>query len=309
MLKTINIQAIRTDGGTQSRTSLNQETVKQYLDAINDLVDLPPITVFHDGSDYWLADGFHRYHAFLADGRASIQADVKVGKQRDAILHSCGANAAHGLPRTTADKRRAVSILLKDEEWSAFSDRMVGKICSVSNTFVGQVRRELEAAAKQTQEIRDFIAPTVNVDSCAPAPRVVKTANGKEMVIPARTAAPVAAQTPAPVEADHAEDANCDFDPIKLLEETQAENVRLQATVAACGADDKSAEIIKWRQIAEQAQRREQEHQAVITSREKELQKQARLWSRIGKAVGEEDPAKIAAAVERLALSAKQEAV
>lgn len=313
MIKTLNVQAIRIDGGTQSRTELSQQTVAEYRDFISGGGELPAIIVFGDGSDYWLADGFHRYHAHRAALKTSIKADVRVGSQRDALLHALGANATHGLPRSNADKRRAVGIMLNDEEWSAHSDRMIADICCVSNAFVSGMRREADAAARQKDLLSSGGGGDATVNgSQLPATRTVRTANGKEMVVSVKAPAPIPAPvTKAPVaapapEVDHAEDANCDFDPLKMLEQTQVENERLQATVAACGADDKSAEIIKWRQIAEQAQRREQEHQAVITAREKELQKQARLWARIGKAVGEEDPTKIAAAVERLALAAKQ---
>ncbi|EWY35857.1 hypothetical protein N825_32650 [Skermanella stibiiresistens SB22] len=39
------------------------------------------------------------------------------GSRRDAVPHAVGANARHGLPRSNADKRDAVMILLKDPEW------------------------------------------------------------------------------------------------------------------------------------------------------------------------------------------------
>ena len=38
-------------------------------------------------------------------------------------LHSVGANATHGLRRSNADKRRAVVLLLEDEEWSSGQTR------------------------------------------------------------------------------------------------------------------------------------------------------------------------------------------
>lgn len=50
---------------------------------------------------------------------------------------------AHGLPRTNADKRRAVTMLLEDPEWTQWSDREIAKACSVSNHLVGDVRAAL----------------------------------------------------------------------------------------------------------------------------------------------------------------------
>ena len=103
--QSINLKTIRIDGGTQSRVALNLATVAEYTEALEDGVDLPPVIVFNDGSDKWLADGFHRYHAYVAKGRASIPSDVRTGTQRDAILFSFGANAKHGLRRSNDDKR------------------------------------------------------------------------------------------------------------------------------------------------------------------------------------------------------------
>jgi hypothetical protein len=78
----------------------------------------PPIVVFFDGAEYWLADGFHWIIAAEELGLAEIDTDVREGTQRDAILYAVGANAAHGLKRTNRDKRNAVTILLKDPEWA-----------------------------------------------------------------------------------------------------------------------------------------------------------------------------------------------
>jgi predicted nucleic acid-binding protein len=56
----IPLESIRIDGGTQIRLEIRTDVVQEYAELI---AKLPPITVFFDGSTYWLADGFHRYHA------------------------------------------------------------------------------------------------------------------------------------------------------------------------------------------------------------------------------------------------------
>lgn len=139
----LDINLIRIDGGTQPRAALNEATVAEYAEALRDGATLPPIAVFHDGSHYWLADGFHRYHAHLRNGAASIAADVRHGDRRAAVLFSVGANGAHGLRRTNEDKRRAVSTLLNDDEWSAWSDRKIAEQCAVSAPLVGDIRRSI----------------------------------------------------------------------------------------------------------------------------------------------------------------------
>lgn len=137
-MKTINLKTIRIDGGTQSRVALNESVVAEYIEC---LPALPPIVIFFDGSDHWLADGFHRYHAYLKAGKASIPADVHTGTRRDAKLYSAGANWSHGLRRTNDDKRRTVAMLLEDAEWAEWSDRKIADACGVSVSFVGAIRR------------------------------------------------------------------------------------------------------------------------------------------------------------------------
>jgi hypothetical protein len=139
----LQIAAIRRDGGTQARAGLNEETVEDYMQAVDNQAHFPPVVVYHDGKDYWLADGFHRVEAYQRTGRMNISADMRQGTRRDAILHAAGANAAHGLRRTNADKRRAVETLLRDEEWSKWSDREIARLCAVDHKFVGKLRNEM----------------------------------------------------------------------------------------------------------------------------------------------------------------------
>ena len=141
-----------TTGGTQSRVSLSESAVVEYAEALQQGVALPPIVVFHDGSTYWLADGFHRVMAANRAGVEWLPAEIKRGTKRDAILYSVGANAAHGLPRTNADKRRAVTMLLEDEEWATWSNREIASRCAVDEKLVRRMRDELSAAKPQMQE-------------------------------------------------------------------------------------------------------------------------------------------------------------
>lgn len=163
----IETKHIRTDGGTQARAGLNNEKVNEYKELLRESGgEWPfkdPIVVFYDGTDYWLADGFHRFHACWTGGRYTVEADVRQGTRREAQLHAVGANADHGLPRTADDKRRAVTLLLEDAEWGRWSDREIARQCRVSPTFVGNLRKELG---------------TVHVDS-----ERVYTRNGEERVM------------------------------------------------------------------------------------------------------------------------------
>jgi hypothetical protein len=138
---------IEEDGGTQSRAELVQEKIAEYAEH---LAELPPVIVFYDGAKYWLADGFHRVSAAEEIGAADIEADVRQGTLRDAILFSFGVNATHGIPRSNADKRRAVERMLSDAEWGTWTQARIAETCRVSREFVSRVLGERQEAGKST---------------------------------------------------------------------------------------------------------------------------------------------------------------
>lgn len=138
--KPLPISAIRIDGGTQSRSRIIQDMVDDYASAMAEGAEFPPVVTFFDGKDYWLADGFHRYHATKKNRKASIVANIVNGTVRDAILYSFGANGMHGMQLTNEDKRRIVTEMLDDFEWGAWSDREIARACHVSHTFVSKLR-------------------------------------------------------------------------------------------------------------------------------------------------------------------------
>lgn len=151
----IELAQVRTDGGTQPRVSMDEETLTAYvermiLNSTGSIVDpegvtWPPLEVFEDEhQQLWLADGFHRYMSAQKAGLTRFQARLHRGAQRDAILFSMGVNATHGKRRTNADKRRAVTIALQDSEWGSFANARIAKLCKVSSSFVDKLRLELE---------------------------------------------------------------------------------------------------------------------------------------------------------------------
>ena len=156
MSMTLRLDQIRIDGGTQPRAAINEDVVKDYADVLTNGGDLPPITVYRDGATHWLADGFHRWHAHrkARGDTGMIEADIREGTKRDAVLHSVGANATHGLRRSNEDKRKAVTTLLEDDEWAQWSDREIARQCAVSPTFVGRIRNESSVHGGQMPEKR-----------------------------------------------------------------------------------------------------------------------------------------------------------
>ena len=99
----LSITQIRIDQEIQARCKINNAVVSEYSEAMQRGAIFPPITVFYDGSQYWLADGFHRVKAKEANGDCKILAEVEFGSRREAKLYAAGANVNHGLRRKTAD--------------------------------------------------------------------------------------------------------------------------------------------------------------------------------------------------------------
>lgn len=146
------IADITVDGGIQARVEIDRVVVNDYRRAMEAGAEFPPVVVFHDGSQYWLSDGFHRVVAKQLVNHVDTLAEVRQGGKRDAILWAVRANDTHGLRRTNADKRHAVQVLLLDAEWRRRSDRWIGERCGVSPTTVGKEREKLGIAPGLPEE-------------------------------------------------------------------------------------------------------------------------------------------------------------
>ena len=152
-MKKLNLDVIRIDGDTQPREYLDQEMVQEYAEQMRDGVKFPPVKVFFDGSNYWLVDGFHRYFATKSNGFVSIECEVKEGTLREAQLESMTANSKqHGKPTSPKDKHRSVVRMLKDEEWSGWSNIKIAQWIGVSDVTVGRIKVKLQEEAKKPKQ-------------------------------------------------------------------------------------------------------------------------------------------------------------
>lgn len=183
-MKAIKIKDIAIDGGTQQREKINEEIVAEYAEAMKCGAKFTAVTLFFDGVQYWLADGFHRYHASKAAEMLDILADVHEGTKRDARLFSASANGTHGMRLSNADKRRSVLVLLLDKEWSAWSDNQIAKHCHVTHPFVGKLRSEISGAKKEVPKVVTVTTPPAEA---APVLEVVSEAPKKEAADEAQT--------------------------------------------------------------------------------------------------------------------------
>jgi len=139
----IDLSLINLYQSIQSRKGLNMQALVEYEEVWKSGKKFPPVDLYFDGQSYWVGDGFHRIKSRLEANLRSnkIEAIVHQGSKRDAILHSVGANSNHGLRRTNEDKRHAVEILLRDEEWSQWSNREIARKADVSEFLVRSTRK------------------------------------------------------------------------------------------------------------------------------------------------------------------------
>jgi uncharacterized ParB-like nuclease family protein len=131
---------IRREVSLQMRARIDPKTVKEYREALQNGAKFPPVVTIFSGVYYYLVDGWHRFEAYSAEGIVDIQADVYEGSYRSAQLYALSANATHGLRRTNKDKKRAVTLMLEDDEWAQWSDQNIAAHCGVSPTTVGKYR-------------------------------------------------------------------------------------------------------------------------------------------------------------------------
>jgi len=209
------LDSVRINGGTQSRAELSQSTIAEYAEAIRLAVELPPVVMFFDGVHFWLADGFHRFHAHREAGAMEIAAEIRTGTQRDAVLYSVGANASHGLRRSNEDKRKAVETLLADPEWATWSNNAIAKACAVSDKTVAAYRADHLRNSEDSQAApvlrtveRGGVTYEQNTAKIGPAPAAsaaplsISPTTSPAAAAPLAPASPVAALALAETEPD-----------------------------------------------------------------------------------------------------------
>lgn len=247
--------------GLQSRCEINEEAVQEYKVAMQGGATFPPITVFHDGSHYWLADGFHRLMAAKSCAHTEIEAVVHVGTMRDALMHSLGANALHGLRRTNADKRHAVNLMLDDPEWSEWSDSDIARACNVYRALVATVRVERRQRPENTKYLRGGEVVVAKRPERKEPPKELPLGADDHQPQKSTAAGITGTQKPEPPAAPPPQDPRDKTiaELTEQLEEATRQNKELLADIESMSkvldANDKMAAAIaeakKWREQAE----------------------------------------------------------
>lgn len=150
-MKELKVSEIRIDGSTQIRKQLNKDKVNEYAEQMEEGVAFPPITVFYDGSSYWLASGFHRLFAEKQRGSETLKVTLMNGTVDEATWFALGDNK-HGLNMTAEDYRRSIEIALNHPKWSTYSNAQIAAHVGVSASTVARVKKErnIKPATKVT---------------------------------------------------------------------------------------------------------------------------------------------------------------
>ncbi len=113
----------------------------------------PAVDVFHDGKEYYLADGLHR---ILASQRAKfsvVECIIHQGTLTDAIWFAIGANGKNGLHRSAADKHHAIEMALA--KFPEKTQEQIAAQVGCSQRYVSTVQAQLRTSSKfQVPDIR-----------------------------------------------------------------------------------------------------------------------------------------------------------
>jgi hypothetical protein len=197
-------------GETQARERLDREVIADYAEAMTEGAQFPPVVLFFDGDGgFWIGDGFHRCHAAQQVGFTTIRAEVHQGGPRAAKLYAASANLTHGLRRTNADKRRAVLVLLDDDEWRQWSDRAIARHCGVDHKSVAKWRCEFtgEIPSERTYTTKHGTVATMDTSRIGSREATIAPMDGKAAAVEADEADADEEGEAEPIEDEAAEDA------------------------------------------------------------------------------------------------------
>jgi hypothetical protein len=141
--RTVALTEIQRDPALRVRVALSRERIAEFQAVMSnkDTQPLPPMECTEVGGELFLSDGWHRYEAHTALKHKTVEVRVRKGSKADAFRAACMADRYCALPRTKADKNRAVTLALGMNLWR---DRFIADMLAVSPNFVGQVRKRIQ---------------------------------------------------------------------------------------------------------------------------------------------------------------------
>lgn len=149
----VKLTEIAFDAGTQIRAAINEDVVASYAERMQTGDQFPPIVLFHDGNQNYLADGFHRYMAAKRCDWVGVSAEVHAGTKTDALWFALGANRTNGQRMTDADKRHAIELAYAT--WPDKGQREIADQVGCSARYVSTVRDQIQV--RSSSHLPDYI--------------------------------------------------------------------------------------------------------------------------------------------------------
>lgn len=251
-----------------------------------------PIVIF-DGA---VLDGWHRYQAceqLLRNVKA-----IELDAEEDPVAWVISKNAKR---RSLNAGQRAMAVA-ECQQWAPEGKPVNSAPGAELRTTTAQMAAQAGVGTRTVEQAKKVIteaSPEVKAAvksgkvSVKQAAEALKKQPAKQKTKPAKNKA-----EPSAEQAQVLDDAYGESDPLQMLENMQKQAEELTALVAVADASDQKAEALKWRRAYDAAVRSQSEamdRAKQATDREAWTMKQLR---RCGKAVGQDDPSKIAAAVE-----------
>lgn len=137
----VKLKDITLDAGTQARASINPDTVTEYAERMTEGDVFPPVVLFHDGSEYYVGDGFHRILSAERLTFTDIEAEVRKGTPQDALWYALGANRTNGQRMTRGDIRHAVEVALKT--WPDKTQQEIACQVGCVQSYVARIKESL----------------------------------------------------------------------------------------------------------------------------------------------------------------------
>ena len=140
-MENLEISQIVVNKETQARVAISEDMVQDYAERMLAGDEFPPVDVFNDGSEYCLADGFHRVLAAKRALFESIQCNIHAGTVQDAKWFAIGANKTNGQRMNRGDIKRAVEVALM--EFPDQTQRVIADHIGCSQGLITRYKKEL----------------------------------------------------------------------------------------------------------------------------------------------------------------------
>lgn len=123
---------------------VNSEVVDQYVQAMEEGEEFPPLVVYWVNGELLLVDGFHRYSAYQKAGVEEVKAEVLEGSYVEALDYArFEANRKNGQRLSRSDLWALLESVLVDPRHKDKSDQLLGRLCYCSAPAVAAARKRV----------------------------------------------------------------------------------------------------------------------------------------------------------------------